>query len=216
MLNKPGPRPVPGLIVAVRKAVPSQTVTPNPATDTQPAVTTTTTTAATTQTTTTTPGNTTTTTMTEVTPTLSPQAQVVQQSNQDGPRRLAQAIHDGNLAQVQAVLAQSIGPLLRLQPLEDDATALQLAARKGRTEIVAFLLGLGPDTVGVNRADGVGGTPLHEAACVRWRSGGVGRSDCAAQDESQRSIGPRCDAAFPGGRKWQPGCGAIPVEPSGR
>jgi ankyrin repeat protein len=43
----------------------------------------------------------------------------------------------------------------------DDFTPLQTAARRGRDEVVALLLGKGSD---VNAADGYGYTPLHLAA----------------------------------------------------
>lgn len=125
--------------------------------------TTTTRTSATTQTSTSTSsGETTTTTMAVPLPTLSRQAQDMLASSRDDPRRLRKAIERGNLAQVQAVLAQGAAALLLNGPLAGRASALQLAARHGHVAIVLFLLER--YALDVNQANGQGRTPLHEAA----------------------------------------------------
>jgi ankyrin repeat protein len=182
MLNRPGPRPVPGVVVAVRGAVRSQTATP--AADAQHAVTTTTTTdttpgsvtsttttatiTTTTTATTTTPGGTTTTTMAVITPTLSAQAQGVQQSNQDGLERLRKAIVAGVLDDVKQLLADPMGEFLLNALLDGATTALALAVVEHKEDIVEFLIGQKNTEINKARADGL--TPLHCAV-------GAGRVD---------------------------------------
>lgn len=91
---------------------------------------------------------------------LSPQAQAVLQASQAGAKQLAQAITHNELKQVQQILARA--PFLLNHPLDDTGTALQMAAREGKADIVDALLA--HQDIEPNLADAKGMTPLHEAA----------------------------------------------------
>lgn len=92
--------------------------------------------------------------------TLSPQAEEVQQASRIGTRQMAEAIAGNHPDQVEKLLTRA--PFLLNRPLRTGETPLQMAARKGREDIVRALLAhkdIEPD-----KADIQGMTPLHEAA----------------------------------------------------
>lgn len=92
--------------------------------------------------------------------TLSPQAEEVQQASRIGTRQMAEAIAGNHPDQVEKLLARA--PFLLNRPLRTGETPLQMAARKGRGDIVGLLLAhkdIEPD-----KADIQGMTALHEAA----------------------------------------------------